>query len=117
MSTAPNTDPEFADFTMDDLRAYLEAHGGGIEIAFRGTTVLAPRLAIVGALEFFRDELPKRQHKAYRREVMKQIDKVWADVAQQRASTETAILMCEDIGIIFALDVFEGKIALPGTAN
>lgn len=112
-SLAPDTDPEFAGFTFDDMRRYNEAHGGCVEIEFRGAKILAPRLAILAAIRFFRTELAVRQRKAYRREVLKQINHVWDAVVNQRASTDKAMLCCEDIAIIYALDVVEGKATLP----
>lgn len=105
--------PEFVNYTIEAARAHNERNDGAVEIEFRGAKIIAPLTAILDAIEFFRTELPARERKAYRREVLKQIDHLWDDVISCRASTDKAMLCCEDIGILFALDVFQGKATLP----
>ena len=105
--------PEFVNYTIEAARAHNERNDGAVEIEFRGAKIIAPFTAILDAIEFFRTELPARQRKAYRREVLKQIDHLWDDVISCCASTDKAMLCCEDIGILFALDVFQGKATLP----
>ena len=110
---APDTDPEFAVFPADDMRCYNEARGGCIEIEFRGAIILAPRDGIVKAVDFICEELRAKDRKAYARAVSRAIDKVWADVAAKRATTDVAIACCEDISILYAMKVFNGTVALP----
>ena len=91
MSTAPDTAPKFVNYTIEAARAHNERNGGAVEIEFRGAIILATRDAIVKAVDFIRDELPAKDRKAYARPVSRAIDKVWADVAARRATTDVAI--------------------------
>ena len=112
MSTAPDTDPELADMTIDEIVAHNERHGGALTIEYKGCQIVVPRRDIEDAIAFIRD-IPPSKRAYYGAVVQREIDKAWPGVVAQRVSTAQAVECCVKIGIWFAWQVFQGKATLP----
>jgi hypothetical protein len=97
MSSAPDTDPELADMTIDEIVAHNERHGGALTIEYKGYQIVVPRRDIEGAIAFIRD-LPPTKRAHYAAEVQRAIDKAWPRVVARRASTKHAVECCVDSG-------------------
>ena len=59
MSSAPDTDPELADMTIDEIVAHNERHGGALTIEYKGYQIVVPRRDIEDAIAFIRDIPPR----------------------------------------------------------